>query len=145
MSKWLCSIKELQTEGSRDSIFCRIWTLSSKIVILTMVTRTGLDYYALVRIFGSEFSSPIFSVHGPFFLVRIIIFWPGSLTGPKKSDQRLWSIVRTQKSGPHTRLKNWDQKIQTRDRTTILTIKMTHFQWVNNLNFSGPLSVDTQW
>ena len=144
MSKWLCSIKELQTEGSRDSIVCRIRTLSSKIAILTMVTRTGPDY-ALDRIFGSEFSSPIFSVHGPFFLVRIIIFWPGSLTGPKKSDQRLWSIVRTQKSGPHTRLKNWDQKIQTRDRTTILTIKMTHFQWVNNLNFSGPLSVDTQW
>ena len=75
-----------------------------------MVTRTGPDY-ALDRIFGSEFSSPIFSVHGPFFLVRIIILWPGSLTGPKKSDQRLWSIVRTQKSGPHTRLKNWDQKI----------------------------------
>ena len=78
-----CPIKELQTEGSRDSIFCRIWTLSSKIAILTMVTRTGPDY-ALDRIFGSEFSSPIFSVHGPFFLVRIIILWPGSLTGPKK-------------------------------------------------------------
>ena len=145
MSKWLCSIKELQTEGSRDSIFCRIWTLSSKIAILTMVTRTGPDY-AMDRIFGSEFSTPIFfGSWSVFFWFGLSYYGPDHLPAQKKSDQRLQSIVRTQKSGPHTRLKNWDQKIQTRDRTTILTIKMTHFQWVNNLNFSGPLSVDTQW
>ena len=136
MSKWLCD-KKLQTEGSRESNFRRIWTLSSKIVILTIVTRTGPDYYGLVRIFGFEFSSPNFfgSVHGLFFLVRIFIFWPEPLAGPKKSEHSAYSKMLTTDLS-----KKCDRKIWTgRERTTILTIKLTiNFHWVNNWNFSRP-------